>query len=197
MRSGRLSRAARTEGRIRIIGGRWRGRKLAVAGHPELRPTPDRIRETLFNWLLPMIPGAQCLDLFSGTGALGFEALSRGAAGGGMIEQNKRLADLLEGNKSVLAARSAEIIHSDAMAWLKKTQLLFDIVFLDPPFNKNMAQRACELLINGRHLSVPGHVYTETELDFSLTVKGLNTIKQAKAGQIKYMLHEYNAGGHK
>jgi len=141
-----------------------------------------------------MIPGTHCLDLFSGTGALGFEALSRGAASVVMIEQNKRVVSLLDENKSMLAAASAEIIHADAMTWLKKTQALFDIVFLDPPFSKNMVQKACELLINEGRLSVAGHVYTETELDFALTVKGLNTIKQAKAGQIKYMLHEYNAG---
>ncbi len=144
-----------------------------------------------------MLPGAHCLDLFAGTGALGFEALSRGAASVVMIEQNKRLIRSLEENKAMLAADSATIIHSEATAWLKNTHLSFDMVFLDPPFNKNSAQKACELLVNGGHLSPAGLLYSETELDFSLRFKGLTTIRQARAGQVKYALHAYDLGGDK
>ena len=179
------------DGKIRIIGGVWRGRKLIVADQPGLRPTPDRIRETLFNWLASIIPGARCLDLFSGTGALGFEALSRGALQVVMVEHNKQLVGLLEENKSALAAEHAEIINADALAWLGTANGQFDVVFLDPPFHKNIAQKTCELLINREYLSPSGYVYTETEQDATLNVAGLKTIKQAQAGQVKSMLHHY------
>ena len=107
-------------GKLRIIGGEWRGRRLAVANEPGLRPTPDRVRETLFNWLAPVIPGSRCLDLFAGTGALGFEALSRGARGAVLVENNKRLARELEKTGSALNARGAEIVNGDAFAWLAR-----------------------------------------------------------------------------
>ena len=121
----------RAAGKIRIIGGQWRGRRLPVADQPGLRPTPDRIRETLFNWLATVIPGARCLDLFAGTGALGFEALSRGARCAIMVEQNIQLVQQLEGAKSVLEADRAEIIHTEAINWLANRHEPFNVVFLD------------------------------------------------------------------
>ena len=184
----------RAAGKIRIIGGRWRGRRLPVAHQPDLRPTPDRIRETLFNWLAPVIPGARCLDLFAGTGALGFEALSRGARCAIMVEQNIQLVQQLEGAKSVLEADRAEIIHAEAINWLANRHEPFNVVFLDPPFHRHYVKKACTLLINKGHLAPAAYVYTETEQDAPSQVPGLQTVKQARAGQVEYRLYQYNVG---
>ena len=184
----------RAGGKIRIIGGEWRGRRLAVADRPGLRPTPDRIRETLFNWLAPVVPGARCLDLFAGTGALGFEALSRGARCAVMVEQNKQLAQQLEQTKAVLAPARAEIIHAEAITWLANRHEPFDIVFLDPPFHQDYVKKACIPLINKGHLAPAAYVYTETEQDFPSPAPGLKALKQARAGQVEYRLYQYNVG---
>ncbi|MEG3193128.1 16S rRNA (guanine(966)-N(2))-methyltransferase RsmD [Lysobacter sp. D1-1-M9] len=123
-------------GRIRLIGGRWRGTRLDVPAAPGLRPTADRVRETLFNWLMPMLPGARVLDLFAGSGALGLEALSRGAASAVLLERDRTLATALR----ALAARlpggeAAHIVQADALAWLpSQPDAGFDLAFLDPPF---------------------------------------------------------------
>ena len=184
----------RAAGKIRIIGGQWRGRRLPVAHQPGLRPTPDRIRETLFNWLAPVISGARCLDLFAGTGALGFEALSRGARYAAMVEQNIELVQQLEETKSVLEAGRAEIIHAEASSWLADRHEPFDVVFLDPPFHRQYVKKACTLLINKGHLAPAAYVYTETEQDAPPQVPGLQAIKQAQAGQVEYRLYQYNVG---
>ncbi|SDY32788.1 16S rRNA (guanine966-N2)-methyltransferase [Lysobacter sp. yr284] len=131
-------------GKVRIIGGRWRGTRLDVADAPGLRPTSDRVRETLFNWLQPMLPGARALDLFAGSGALGLEALSRGAAGAVLVERDPALAAQLR----ALAARlpggeAAQVVQADALAWLAQQPVAageggaapgFDLAFVDPPF---------------------------------------------------------------
>ena len=184
----------RAAGKIRIIGGEWRGRRLTVADQPGLRPTPDRIRETLFNWLAAVVPGARCLDLFAGTGALGFEALSRGARCAVMVEQNKQLAQQLEQTKSVLAAARAEIIHGEAINWLANRHGPFDVVFLDPPFHQDYLKKACTLLINKGHLAPAAYVYTETGQDVPSHAPGLKALKQARAGQVEYTLYQYNVG---
>ena len=180
--------------KIRIIGGKWRGRKLKVAAEPGLRPTPDRVRETLFNWLAAVIPGSRCLDLFAGTGALGFEALSRGARSTVLVEQNKQLVQGLERTKSVLAAERAEIIHAEAITWLAKNREPFDIVFLDPPFRQDYVKKTCALLTNKRHLAPAAYVYTETEPCVPPRVRDLKVLKQAQAGQVEYRLYQYNVG---
>ena len=185
----------RAPGKIRIIGGQWRGRRLPVADQPGLRPTPDRIRETLFNWLATAIPGARCLDLFAGTGALGFEALSRGARCAVMVEQNIQLAQQLEEAKSILDAARAEIIHAQASNWLAHRHEPFDVVFLDPPFHRQQVKKACTLLINKGHLAPAAYVYTETELDAAPRLPGLKALKQARAGQVEYRLYQYDVGG--
>ena len=181
-------------GKIRIIGGEWRGRKLAVTGEPGLRPTPDRVRETLFNWLAAVIPGSRCLDLFAGTGALGFEALSRGACNAVMVEQNLRLVRGLQQTKAILAAGRADIIHAEAFTWLAKRGEPFDVVFLDPPFHQEYIKKACALLANRRHLAPAAYVYTETEPGVPSRVRGLKVLKQARAGQVEYRLYQYNVG---
>lgn len=181
-------------GKIRIIGGIWRGRRLQVADRPGLRPTPDRVRETLFNWLAGSIGGARCLDLFAGTGALGFEALSRGARGAVMVEQNRELARRLQTNKAALAAASAEIFQAEALAWLGGPRDPFDIVFLDPPFHQDYVKKACALLVNRGHLAPSAYIYTETERGVASPAPGLIELKQARAGQVEYRLYQRTSG---
>lgn len=128
--------AARAPGTVRIVGGRWRGTKLAVPDRPGLRPTSDRVRETLFNWLLPLLPGARVLDAFAGSGALGLEAVSRGAAEAVLIERDPALAEALRATVARLdAAERVQVVADDALRWLgRPLGPRFDLVFLDPPF---------------------------------------------------------------
>lgn len=126
-------------GKVRIIGGRWRGTRLDVADAPGLRPTSDRVRETLFNWLQPVLPGACVLDLFAGSGALGFEALSRGAGSAVLVEHDPKLASALRATAARLqGGEAASIVQADAMAWLHaQPDGRFDLAFVDPPFDAN------------------------------------------------------------
>ncbi|MGI9229812.1 MAG: 16S rRNA (guanine(966)-N(2))-methyltransferase RsmD [Gammaproteobacteria bacterium] len=183
-----LNKPEHAPGQIRIIGGHWRGRKISVADAAALRPTPNRARETLFNWLAPHIEGAACLDLYAGSGALGFEALSRGAASVCMVDADSGAVAALRRNQARLQADAAEIIHTDALQWLQQNTAIYDIVFLDPPFQSGLLERSCELLLHGGHLSEKAHIYTEAETE--QVNPGLNTIKTARAGRVIYCLHE-------
>lgn len=165
-----------------------------MAPEPGLRPTPDRLRETLFNWMAVSLPGARCLDLFAGSGALGFEALSRGAGEAVLVERGKRAVGALERNRAALGATAAEIVHGDALEWLETARQQFDMVFVDPPFHQGLAQRACELLANRGHLAPSAHVYAETEREAVIATAGLRTIKQARAGQVKGLLQRWTPG---
>jgi len=135
-------------GNIRIIGGRWRGTRLAVADAPGLRPTSDRVRETLFNWLMPMLPGARVLDLFAGSGALGLEAVSRGARVALLVERDPVLAQSLrQACERLQAEAAAQVIQADALQWLRMpVHGRFDLVFLDPPFDAGLWREALALL---------------------------------------------------
>lgn len=128
-----------TPGKVRIIGGHWRGTRLDVANAPGLRPTSDRVRETLFNWLQPVLPGARVLDLFAGSGALGLEALSRGARSAVLVERDAKLAATLRATTARLqGGEAANIVQADAMAWLHgQPDGSFDLAFVDPPFDAN------------------------------------------------------------
>ena len=151
-------------GQVRIIAGRWRGRRLAFPNAEGLRPSGDRVRETLFNWLQGDLPRARCLDLFAGSGALGFEAASRQAARVVMIEQNPEACRALLRNKAALSTTAIEIIQTDALSWLKANHgqyRPFDIVFLDPPFASNLLGDALHTLIDGNWLAPHALVYTE------------------------------------
>ncbi len=150
-------------GRIRIIGGEWRGRWLEVPAHCGLRPTGNRIRETLFNWLTPTVDGARCLDLFAGSGALGFEAASRGAAEVLMVDQDERTTRQLQATAKRLAATNVTVRHAEAETFLAETAGAFDIVFLDPPFRHGHVARCCELLDAGGWLREGALVYIEIE----------------------------------
>jgi 16S rRNA (guanine966-N2)-methyltransferase len=127
-------------GKVRIIGGRWRGTRLDVPAAPGLRPTGDRVRETLFNWLQLVLPGARVLDLFAGSGALGLEALSRGAAAAVLVERDAKLAGALRAIATRLqGGEAASVVNADAMAWLHgQADGSFDIAFVDPPFDANI-----------------------------------------------------------
>jgi 16S rRNA (guanine966-N2)-methyltransferase len=135
-------------GRVRIIAGRLRGSRIDVPAAQGLRPTADRVRETVFNWLAPHLHGAHCLDLFAGSGALGFEAASRGAAHVTMLERDPRAAAQLRATAQRLGVVEAEILAEDALRWLGRApQPRYGIVFVDPPFDAGLHQRACEALV--------------------------------------------------
>ncbi len=172
MASKKSKAGARSAASIRIIGGQWRGRKLPVGDENGLRPTGDRVRETLFNWLAPFLPGARCLDAFAGTGALGLEALSRGAVSAHFVENNPRTAAQLRSNIAHIAASegpiSAEVIESDLMHW-HASPAAFDIVFFDPPFAEDLWQAALARLENDIPLNPEVLIYIESPNDKALT----------------------------
>ncbi len=154
-----------------------------------LRPTPDRVRVTLFNWLQPVISGAYCLDLFAGTGVLGLEAASRGAASVVLVEQNKRLAEQLQQNIETLGATGVCIEQSDALAWLRHTRHKFDLVFLDPPYSQGLIEKSCTLLRKNKCLRSHALIYIEAEQDIQIP-SYLKIKKQGVAGQVNYILAE-------
>jgi 16S rRNA (guanine966-N2)-methyltransferase len=159
----RVKRPDRTlPGRLRIVAGKWRSRLLPVIDAPGLRPTSERIRETLFNWLGPGIEGAQCLDLFAGTGALGIEALSRGAKKLLFVEKSASVAAAIRKNLGDLEATNAEVYHDDAVNFLNKSDpQSFDIVFLDPPFDMDLLAKSCGLLQEKGWLAANAIIYLE------------------------------------
>ncbi len=151
-------------GRLRIVAGKWRSRLLDIAEVSGLRPTRDSIRETVFNWLAPGIEGARCLDLFAGTGALGLEALSRGAREVVFVEKSRRAVATLRDNVALLGADGAEVVQADALEFLKKPEHgRFDIVFLDPPFAAAMLDDLCRLLDEADLVAGGGLVYLEDD----------------------------------
>ncbi len=175
---------------LRVIGGVWRSRRIYFPELPEIRPTPDRVRETLFNWLQPIIPGTICLDLFAGSGALGFEATSRGAASVTMVDKNPRIIHQLRLEAKRLDAKQTEIIRADALSWLQATSRSFDIVFLDPPFGQGLLGKVINILADHNRLRVDSRIYIETEAEYSVPYLPADwTIARAKrAGQVKYYL---------
>lgn len=152
---------ARAANSFRIIGGEWRGRRLQFAPVPGLRPTPDRVRETLFNWLQPVIHGARCLDLFAGSGALGFEAASRGASRVVLVDADPRVVKALGTACARLGADFVEPVRADAAAFLRRAPEPFDLVMLDPPYSAGLLLPALEALAGGAWLSAHARVYIE------------------------------------
>jgi 16S rRNA (guanine966-N2)-methyltransferase len=155
---------ARRQGQLRLVGGVWRSRRLRVPTGPDLRPTPDRVRETLFNWLGSWIEGKRVLDLFAGSGALGLEALSRGAAEAVFVDSSRRAVRALEDNIALLGTTAATVLCMDAMRYLTRGREAFDLVFVDPPYATGLASRALEQLANGpaRVLLAPAaRIYVE------------------------------------
>lgn len=149
---------------LRIIGGQWRSRRLAFPDEPGLRPTPDRVRETLYNWLAAHINGAHLLDCFAGSGALFLEGLSRGATGGTALELNRNAVTSLRDNLQLLDASQGEVIHTDSLHWLDQSaSRQFDLVLLDPPFHQGLLQRSCQLVQEQGWLAPDALIYTESE----------------------------------
>jgi 16S rRNA (guanine966-N2)-methyltransferase len=151
-------------GRLRIVAGKWRSRLLDIADVPGLRPTSERVRETLFNWLAPSIQGARCLDLFAGTGALGFEALSRGATSVIFVENSRRAAKAIEKSAQILGASGAVIHCGDAAEYLRNARpASFDIIFLDPPFADDRLGELCKQIEACGILAPGGRIYLEQD----------------------------------
>ncbi len=183
-------------GTCRIIGGKWRGRKIRFDDAEGLRPTTDRIRETLFNWLQPYIHQSHCLDAFAGSGVLGFEALSRGAADLVFIEQNSNTVKNLKENINTLKADNVNVVQQDALHWLSsaKCEQAFDLVFLDPPFHAELLAKAATLLAQSGCLAKDAIIYVEHNIAEDITLpENWFCLKQKKAGQVAYKLFENQA----
>lgn len=178
-------------GQVRIIAGTWRSRRLPVADGPGLRPTPDRVRETLFNWLAPYVEGAKVLDPFTGAGALTLEALSRGAKTALAMDLNSASIANLKQNLRTLKCDWAEVRLADALAELAKPgPEHFDLVFLDPPFHQDLLAKSCALLEANGWLSEQAWIYTESELAPSALPMPANwrLHREKKAGIVYYAL---------
>jgi 16S rRNA (guanine966-N2)-methyltransferase len=180
-----------SRGRLRIVAGIWRSRVLEIADLPGLRPTSERIRETLFNWLAPRIAGARCLDLFAGTGALGLEALSRGAASAVFVEKSKAATDTLRKNIATLGADGAQVKMTAAIEFLNNAgDGTFDVVFLDPPFAHDNVGELCRLIDEQGLLAGGAHVYLEQDRGRPepLLPDGWSVAKKKTTGNVRYML---------
>jgi 16S rRNA (guanine966-N2)-methyltransferase len=178
------------KGKIRIIAGEFRGRRIPVPDRPGLRPTPDRVRETLFNWLGQSLVGLSCLDLFAGSGALGFEAASRGAARVVMVEHDRAVFEVLKKTRDTIGAKQVELVLEDAFAYLKRTEESFDVVFLDPPFGQNALPAVFRQL--GQHCGLErgARVYVESSEPFAAG-EGWRELKRARAGQVSTQLLDW------
>ncbi len=183
---------SRPQNRLRIIGGEYRSRQLSFPVVDGLRPTGDRLRETLFNWLAADIAGARCLDLFCGSGALGFEALSRGASHVTFIDCSKTVTAAIEHNLEQLKSDNATVICTDSLAWLASTQQAFDIVFVDPPFSAGLLQQACALLEQQGIVSEGSQLYVEQALDAICDdlPSTWELTRDKQAGQVSYRLYQ-------
>jgi len=174
--------------RVRIVGGEWRSRLIEFPSRKDLRPTPDRVRETLFNWLGQDLTGKTCLDLFAGSGALGFEAASRGARRVVMVENDAATFRALAASRDALAAQAVELKKADALAFLRADTGLYDVVFLDPPFQAGLWPQLAERLPS--RLAPGALVYHESAAPPGLP-PGWTVRKQGRAGQVSYQLLEW------
>ncbi|MGB5856280.1 MAG: 16S rRNA (guanine(966)-N(2))-methyltransferase RsmD [Oceanisphaera sp.] len=187
-----MKKASTGSGQIRLIGGQWRGRKLPVLDSEGLRPTTDRIKETLFNWLMFDIHHCRCLDLFAGSGSLGFEALSRGADEVILVEKDATVAQQLQRNLASLPAAQGQIINTDAIGFLQSPATAFDLVFLDPPFHRELLPNVCQLLEHNGWLNVDAKIYIEREQasESLLLPSNWRLLKDKRAGQVNYQLYQ-------
>ena len=189
--AGRNQKTRSRSGRLRIVAGNWRSRLLDIADVEGLRPTSERVRETLFNWLAPRIHVARCLDLFAGTGALGLEALSRGARSTVFVEQSAVAARQLRKNIDLLEAEGARVCQVSASDYLQEEKAdRFDIVFLDPPFAKDSLTETCRLLAERGLLAEKAVVYLELARDQDMPTlpEGWQVRKDKTAGNVRYAL---------
>ena len=185
-----------TKGEVRIIAGLWRGRKLQVLNSQGLRPTGDRVKETLFNWLMPYITDARCLDCFAGSGSLGLEALSRQAKQVIFLELDKKVSERLIKNLQELKCNQAKVINQNSLDFLKQSKnsphfIGFDIVFIDPPFHLNLAEQTLLLLEQNDWLNPNALIYVETEKNKSLVIPdNWLLLKEKTTGMVSYRLYQ-------
>jgi 16S rRNA (guanine966-N2)-methyltransferase len=185
-------------GQLRLIGGQWRGRKLQFPALPGLRPTPDRIRETLFNWLAAELPGAHCLDLFAGSGALGLEALSRGAADCTFVDSHPAACRQIGAHLRTLGSDRGQVICDNAARWLAEAAPTpFDILFLDPPFGTGLLAEVCGVAEQRGWLSANAFIYMECGSDEQPPPlpPGWQPHRDKRAGQVAYRLYRREAAG--
>jgi 16S rRNA (guanine966-N2)-methyltransferase len=182
--------------KIRIISGQWRSRQLHFIDAPNLRPTPSRVRETLFNWLQNDIPGRRCLDLYAGSGALGFEAASRGAKSVIQVENNPQACQSLKENAIALAATQIKVVQRDVFRYLAADAELMDVVFIDPPFGMNLVTQTCRWLEDKLWLAEQAKIYIEVEssLKPANLPENWHCLKSKTAGEVGYYLFERTAG---
>ena len=178
------------QNRVRIIGGRWRSLRIDFPDHAQLRPSPDRVRETLFNWLQQSILGARCLDLFAGSGVLGAEALSRGAAEVVFVERDTRTAQGIEATLQRLGAVGATVLKMDALKYLETPPQPFDIIFLDPPYAAGLLPDICAKLAKNRWLAGGALIYLEAPANEPLPAlpAAWTMHRSRQAGQVGYHL---------
>lgn len=182
--------APRKVGKLRIVAGSLRGSRIEVADGEGLRPTSDRVRETLFNWLAPMVEGARCLDLFAGTGALGIEAISRGAADCVFVERDRSQAQHLGQTLARLKIDNARVVNADALDWLGSSAQPFDLVFLDPPFSGNLWAEAAARLETGGWLAADAWIHVEMSEGISPALPpGWRLHRESRAGAVHFALY--------
>ena len=181
------------DNKVRIIGGEWRSRLLNFPDAEGLRPTADRVRETVFNWLGQTLEGRSCLDLFAGSGALGFEALSRYAKHVTLVEKNSRVHAALKENAAKLGAQKFELIFADGLQWLKQDGRVYDVIFLDPPFAAELLPKMWPLL--AERLGPDGVVYIESAAPLTVP-EGWALWRSGKAGVVYYGLAKKESESH-
>ncbi len=189
----RTNSKSRGSNTLRIIAGEWRGRRLSFPDQEGLRPTPDKVRETLFNWLQGAVEASHCLDLFTGSGALALEALSRGAASATLIDSSALVINQLRDNLELLKAENAQLQQASALTWLQRptvTAKPFDLVFMDPPFRKGMVESCSQLLEQSDRLSNHAYIYIEAERELNPLPLPVNwkILKQKDSGQVSSYL---------
>lgn len=187
-------------GQCRIIAGKWRGRIIRFEDAEGLRPTTDRIRETVFNWLQPYLSKSVCLDCFAGSGILGFEAISRGAADVVFVEQNSETAKNLKATANLLQAANASVVQTDVISWLQSSKTTtnfnrgFDLVFLDPPFHSYLLAKCSASLVSSGCLAEDAIIYVEHAVDEDVVLPDNWTcLKEKKSGQVSYKLYMHQA----
>lgn len=180
---------------LRIIGGTWRSRRIQFIDSPKIRPTPDRVRETLFNWLASNINGAICLDLFAGSGALGFEAISRGADQVVLVEEDARIAAILNEQKDQFNAQTIEIRNQNALTYLQNENQQYDVIFLDPPFDSDLLEKVIPTILKQQLLNTHGLLYVESAAqqkstkNVEILLETLSCIREKVSGEVRYALY--------
>ncbi|GIU40156.1 ribosomal RNA small subunit methyltransferase D [Shewanella sairae] len=185
-----------SSGQVRIISGQWRSRKLPIHDLEGLRPTTDRVRETLFNWIANDVRGSRVLDCFAGSGALSLESLSRYASYAKIFELQTQAAKQLVANLATLKCENADVIKGDSLALLANTPNEgFDIAFIDPPFRKSLAEKSIALIDKHQWLNDDALIYVETESEIAMlnVPVSWSLLKEKKAGQVIYRLYQYTA----